>query len=134
MRGSFNPKPMRREQNSVTLDVVPLSDFVLGDVMLSVLDLPLAITTKALIRDRLLRPIVFSDVASVADAGVGATGSPAFRIFKNGIQVGTVTFAGTVGTVAFGDSIFPAGSLFELYPPSSVDATLDQVSITLRTT
>jgi hypothetical protein len=56
-----------------------------------------------------------------------------FPIRKNGVQVGTVTFAAgsTTGTIAFTDSIFPAGSLFELWPPSPIDGALDRVSISL---
>jgi hypothetical protein len=58
-------------------------------------------------------------------------GISVFRIRKNGVQVGTVTFAAgaTTGTIAFTDSTFPAGSLFELWPPSTIDAALDRVSI-----
>lgn len=134
MRGSFNARPVKRGQEYLAAEAVPVSGFILGDVMFSIVDLPLANPSKPLTRDRLIRPMVFSSVASVADAATGATGSPAIRIFKNGGQVGTITFAGTVGTVSFSDSTFPAGSLFELYPPSSVDATLDLVSVTLRTT
>lgn len=79
--------------------------------------------------------IVFTGVGDEISAGVAATGSTVLRIFKNGVQVGTVTFAAgaTTGTASFTDSSFVAGDLFGLYPPTVADATLDRVRITLGT-
>jgi len=102
-----------------------------GALNISIVDLPLANVAEPLVRFRLTRDYLFT--TGVADATIGATGSPVFRLRKNGVASGTVTFAGTVGTLAWGDSTYPSGALFELYPPVTPDATLDQVSITLKT-
>lgn len=77
--------------------------------------------------------VVFTGVGDYLTAGVAATGSPAFRLFKNGSANGTITFTGTTGTPAFSDSTYDEGDLFGLYPPSVTDATLDRVRITLGT-
>lgn len=102
-----------------------------GSLLISIIDLPLADTAEPLVRFKFTDAYTFA--GGVADAAVAVTGASAFRIRKNGVQVGTVTFAaaGTTGTVAFSDSSFPAGSVFEVYPPVATDATLDRVSITL---
>lgn len=66
-------------------------------------------------------------------AGIAATAPSALRLFKNGSTNGTITFTGTAGVAAFSDSTYLAGDLFGLYPPTSIDATLDQLRITLGT-
>jgi hypothetical protein len=103
---------------------------------ISIVNLPGSSAADPLIRFRLREQWVVAAGASVADSGVPAVASSVFRIRKDGVQVGTVTFAagGSTGTIAFTDSTFPAGSLFELYPPSTIDAALDRVSITLAVT
>lgn len=77
----------------------------------------------------------FTGIGDHVTAAIAATGATALRIFKNGVQVGTISFGagGTTGTVAFTDSSFVEGDLFGLYPPVAVDATLDRVRITLGT-
>lgn len=77
--------------------------------------------------------VVFTGVGDHLTAGVAATGSPAFRIFKNGVANGTLTFTGSSGTASFSDSTYAEGDLFSLYPPVATDATLDRVRITLGT-
>jgi hypothetical protein len=76
--------------------------------------------------------IIFSGTDYIS-AGVAATAPSALRLFKNGAANGTITFTGTAGVAAFSDSTYVAGDLFGLYPPLSVDATLDQLRITLGT-
>lgn len=103
---------------------------------LSIIDLPQGNAAEPLLRWRLREQWVMDGPASVADAAIAGAGISVFRIRKNGVQVGTVTFAAgaTTGTIAFSDSTFPAGSLFELWPPSTIDAALDQVSISFGLT
>lgn len=71
--------------------------------------------------------------ADYISAGIAATAPSALRIRKNGSANGTITFTGTAGVAAFSDSTYLAGDLFGLYPPTSIDATLDQLRITLGT-
>jgi hypothetical protein len=103
-----------------------------GSLYLSIIDLPAADPAEPLVRMRFTDDYAFA-VTGAADSAAAATLLSAFRIRKDGVQVGTVTFAaaGSTGTIAFSDSTFPDGSLFEVYPPATPDATLDQVSITL---
>ncbi len=102
---------------------------------LSIVDLPTTDVTEPLFRHR-VRDVswTFSAAGSFADASVAATGSPVLRIRKNGAQVGTVTYAGTTGTVAFTTSAFATNDLLEIYPPATADATLDQLSVSLSVT
>ena len=72
--------------------------------------------------------------AVVADAGDAATGTPAFRVRKDGADNGGISFTGTVGTGNITESFYEAGSLFELLPPDPADATLDDVSISIPVT
>jgi hypothetical protein len=102
-----------------------------AELEISIVDLPSAAISEPLLRFRMNIGRTFS--GGTGDASVAATGAPSFSIKKNGTAVGSVSFSGTTGTVSFSDSSFPAGSLFELYPPTVADATLDQVSITLAT-
>jgi hypothetical protein len=103
---------------------------------LSIIDLPQADGSEPLIRWRLRENWSINQAASVADSGLAAAATSVIPIRKNGVQVGTVTFASgsTAGVVAFTDSIFASGSLFEVWPPSPVDGALDQVSISLALT
>jgi hypothetical protein len=66
-------------------------------------------------------------------AGVAATASSALRLFKNGAANGTITFTGSSGLAAFTSGTYAAGDLFGLYPPVTLDATLDRLRITLGT-
>lgn len=76
--------------------------------------------------------IIFSGVDFIT-AGIAATAPSALRLFKNGAANGTITFTGAAGAASFSDSTYAAGDLFGLYPPLSIDATLDQLRITLGT-
>lgn len=106
------------------------STFVLvtGYLPVSIVDLPLADPAEPLFRWRL--PVAVTISGSSADANVAATSPSALRIRKNGLANGTVTFTGTSGVFVITSGAYGAGDLFELYPPTSIDATLDQVSIT----
>lgn len=103
-----------------------------GYLPISIVDLPLADPTEPLLRLKLTGGVTFID--GVGSSGIAATAPSALRIRKNGAANGTVTFTGTAGVVAITNLVYAPGDLFELYPPASLDATLDQVSITLRTT
>lgn len=103
-----------------------------GFLPISIVDLPLADPTEPLLRLRLTDGITFID--GVADAEIAAAAPSALRLFKNSIANGTITITGTAGVVAITNLVYAPGDLFELYPPVTIDATLDRVSITLRTT
>lgn len=93
--------------------------------------LPTANPAEPLVRIVLLNSIATG--AIIATAGNAATGTVAFRFFKNGVANGTVSFTGTTGTeVGVGD--WAAGDTFEIYPPTTADPTLDDVSISIPVT
>lgn len=103
-----------------------------GYMPISINDLPTADPSEPLLRWELTAGMEF--VGGEASAGVAATSSSALRIRKNGSANGTITFTGSTGVVSFTSLVYAPGDLFEIYPPATVDATLDQVSITLETT
>ena len=141
-QGTFAPRnpfttygPQDRGQ-SVPYDVngmpVPANDP--GALTMDINGLPLADPTQPLWE--CLIPAggkVFTGVGDHLSAGVAATAASVLRMFKNGVACGTITFTGTAGVVSFSDSTFAEGDLFGLYPPSTIDATLDRVRITLGT-
>ena len=141
-QGVFAPRnpftaygPQDRGQ-SVPYDVngVPIPAAEPKALVLDINGLPLADPTQPLWE--CLIPAggkVFTGVGDHLSAGVGATSPSALRLFKNGVANGTITFTGTAGVVVFSDSTFAEGDLFSLYPPSSIDATLDRVRVTLGT-
>lgn len=100
-----------------------------GAMLLSIVDLPLADPTEPLLRWRMLNALTFS--GGSADADIAATSTSALRLRKNGSANGTISFTGVTGTISFTSSAYGAGDLFEIYPPTTIDATLDRVSITL---
>lgn len=83
------------------------------------------------------RDIYFQDdfADSRLDAETAATGSSVFTIKDNGVSIGTITVAaaGTTGTFATtaGEHTIDAGDILSIEAPSSVDATLADISITL---
>lgn len=102
---------------------------------LSIMDLPLADPAIALLRHRIYDTSwTFNAALSYAEAGIAASGTPALRLRKNGAQVGTITFTGTSGVAAFTDPSFVTNDLFEIYPPSTADLFLDQLSVSLSVT
>lgn len=70
------------------------------------------------------------NAGNVVTALVGATGSPTFTMVVSGVTVGTITMAGTVGTVAWsgGSYTLTAGTPISLFAPTPADATLASVS------
>lgn len=104
-----------------------------GALIINVNDLPSATASEPLFEFEVpTGGIVFSGDNQIT-AGIAATSSSALRLFKNGSANGTVTFTGTSGAASFSDSTYAAGDLFGLYPPASLDATLDRLRITLGT-
>jgi hypothetical protein len=73
---------------------------------------------------------------SYLKAGTAATGSSVFSIQKNGSQflTATVAAAGTTATFASSQTDFAAGDLLKITAPSSADATLADIALTLATT
>lgn len=108
--------------------------FVLFDgqqtLNLSIVDLPTADSAEPLFRHR-VRDTSWTFLNGLADSSIAASGTPAIRLRKNGVQVGTITFTGTTGVVSFSNPAFANGDLFEIYPPAAADPTLDQLSVTL---
>jgi hypothetical protein len=105
-----------------------------GALVLNIANLPAATPSVPLFEFEVpAGGIVFTGVGDELSAGVAATAPSALRYFKNGVANGTLTFTGTAGVSAFSDSTYAAGDLFGLYPPTSIDATLDRLRITLGT-
>jgi hypothetical protein len=100
-----------------------------GFMPISIIDLPLADPTKPLLRWDLVDGMTFT--TGTVSSGIAATGSSSLRIRKNGAANGTISSA---GVVSFTNAVYAPGDIFEIYPPSSTDATWDQVAITLETT
>jgi len=127
-----DPRSAAKRGQVVPYDIngAPSVSFPSTALAMSIIDLPLADVSEPLLRVRFTTEKIFTG-GGLADAEIAATGTPAFVIMKDGLANGDVAFTGTTGTIAISDSTYPAGSLFEIYPPNPVDATLDQVSITL---
>lgn len=105
-----------------------------GAFILNINDLPSAVPADPLFEFEVpAGGLVFTGVGNELSAGVAATSPSALRYFKNGVANGTLTFTGTAGVSSFSDSTYAAGDLFSLYPPLSIDATLDRLRITLGT-
>lgn len=69
-----------------------------------------------------------------AKAGIAATGSTVFTIAKNGVSVGSITFAAgsSTGTFSFTNNVDVAtGDLITVTGPATADATLADVDFTL---
>ena len=74
---------------------------------------------------------------SVASAVAAATGSSVFTLAKNGTQFGTITFgagATTSALAAAADTTFAAGDVLSMTGPATQDATLADISFTIRAT
>lgn len=72
-----------------------------------------------------------------AKSSVAATASSVFTVAKNGVAVGTITFAasGTVGTIAIASNIsFAIGDVLTITAPATADLTLADVDFTLVAT
>jgi len=69
---------------------------------------------------------------SRASAGTAATGSPAFSLRRNGVEFGTCSFSGATGSFSSPSGAnFVPGDVLTVVAPASVDATLEDISITL---
>lgn len=68
---------------------------------------------------------------SLAVAAVAATGTPVISLRKNGVEFATLSYSGTTGSFSSAQMSFAVGDLLEMVAPSSADATLAQLTITL---
>lgn len=69
---------------------------------------------------------------SLAVAAVAATSTTVLSLRKNGVQFATLSYSGTTGTFSSTEPMsFVVGDLLELVAPSSADATLALLTITL---
>lgn len=75
--------------------------------------------------------IVFTGNYAIT-AGVAATASKTFPIYKNGVANGSIVVTGSTGTFSLSDSTYTDGDLFSLYPPATPDATLDRLRVSLE--
>lgn len=94
-------------------------------------------SNQVIIRHVFTRAVVFADefAGSRGRAGTSAAASTTFLVRKNGSNIGTMVF-GAGGTVATftttGTTVsFAIGDLLEVVAPSSVDATLANVAVTM---
>lgn len=69
-----------------------------------------------------------------ASADTAATGSTVFTFSKNGVSIGTATFAasGTTATFSITATSFAAGDVYAITAPGSQDSTISDISFTLR--
>jgi hypothetical protein len=95
-------------------------------------------SSEEIMRFVLPRDVLFEDdfAGSQANAGVAATGSTVLNVQVDGVTVGTITFAaaGTTGTFATsaGELTVSAGEVLSIVAPATADATLADISITLK--
>ena len=105
-----------------------------GKMAVSIIDLPLADPAEPLLRWIIKGTLNFTGSgAGAANAAIAATSPSSLRLRKNGAANGTIAFTGTSGVISFSNSSYADGDVFEIYPPTSIDATLDRVSITFQT-
>jgi len=70
---------------------------------------------------------------SVAKASTAPTSSSFFTIYKNGTSIGSITFSSSTGSFSFASSVtFVSGDLLQISSPSTQDATLANIGITLK--
>lgn len=69
-----------------------------------------------------------------ASANTAATATTIFTFSKNGVSIGTATFAaaGTTATFSIPATSFAPGDVYSITAPSTQDATLADISFTLR--
>lgn len=88
---------------------------------------------EPLLRIELIHTWTLDEANAVASADEAAAAPAVLSIRLDGVEQGTVTFIGTAGVVDLVNPVFPPG-VFEVYPPSPADATLDGISITFPLT
>ena len=121
--GDLSPAPTV----SLTVNNYDLAVFVSGSPT----------SSQEVIRFVAPRAIYFQDdfANSRLDAGTAATAEAVFTVKDEGVSIGTITVAaaGTTGTFATTatDHTVDAGDILTIEAPSSVDATLADISITL---
>ena len=106
------------------------------DIALSILNKPTAsATVLSFVSVRSFTiPANFAD--SLATAAEASTGTATFDIRKNNISIGSVTFtASSTGVFSTMEAVaFTAGDTLKIVAPTSQDATLADIAITIRST
>lgn len=72
---------------------------------------------------------------SLCDVGTAPTAEAVLTMKKNGNSIGTITISGSATTGSFsvsGDKRFYAGDVLTIEAPASPDATLKNISVTLK--
>lgn len=97
--------------------------------------------SAVLLRVPIARAVTFpaNFAGSYGKASANATGSTAFDLQKNGVSVGTMTFAGGASSATFTSSggaavNFAAGDVLAVIAPATPDATLADVGLVLAGT
>lgn len=82
------------------------------------------------------RTFYVSTTGHRASAANAATAETVFSVAKNGVSIGTITFAAaaTTGTASITATTFAAGDVLTIEGPGSADASLADISITLAAT
>lgn len=95
--------------------------------------------SQKLLRQLFVRDVIFfGDFSqSFATSDVAATASTVFDVYKNASAVGTITFAsaatsGTFATTGSASVSFAPGDRIVIVGPASPDATLADISVTLK--
>jgi hypothetical protein len=97
------------------------------------------IATQLMLKHVFTRSVIFVAglTGSRAKSGVAATAQTDFDIKKNGSSVGTMRFAAAATTATFimaSDQTFAAGDWIDFVAPGTPDATLADISYTLKGT
>lgn len=79
-------------------------------------------------------PFTVSIIRSKFVAGVAATGTSVFRFKRDGVEIGTATFApsATIATLVFSDPAFVENDLIVIEPPLVPDDTLADIAFSIR--
>lgn len=122
------------------MSVTVLSDLIRGSdsAFLKIFELAVPVIGKPTATEVLCiyvpsRAITLDNSITFGKAGVAATASSVFTIKKNGSSIGTFTFAisGTTATINLTSTAISAGDIITITAPSSQDATLADIGLTL---